>query len=304
MLQHLLVLILLSLSFLPSFAQEEGYAKAADHKIHYYKYGQKGTPIVIINGGPGMNCEGFKSLAKTLANKGYCSIIYDQRGTGKSTIVDPNTNNIRMDLMVDDLEALRTHLQLDSWVVMGQSFGGMLASYYATKHPYKIKGLILSASGGIDLGLFDDLNIQGRLTDAERDSLAYWTAKINMSGDSSYYAHYRRGLALAPAYLYNKKHVPIIAERLTQSNMEINRLVFQDLRRIEFNCADPLSNFKPPVLIIQGKQDIIGEKIAYKAANIFPNDTIVFMDKCGHYGWLDSPKIYFKSIKRFMDLVE
>ena len=52
-----------------------------------------------------------------------------------------------------------------------------------------------------------------------------------------------RQKSLAPAYLYNKKFVPHIAERLTQGNSEINELVFKDLFRIKYDCKKPLKNF-------------------------------------------------------------
>ena len=55
--------------------------------------------------------------------------------------------------MVDDLEVLRKQLQIRQWIVLGHSFGGMLACYYATLFPENIEGLILSSSGGIDLEL-------------------------------------------------------------------------------------------------------------------------------------------------------
>jgi proline iminopeptidase len=58
-----------------------------------------------------------------------------------------------MSMMVKDLECLRQHLRLDRWIILGHSFGGMLARYYATIHPQRITSLSLSSSGGIDLEL-------------------------------------------------------------------------------------------------------------------------------------------------------
>lgn len=114
-------------------------------KTHYEVYGT-GTPLLIINGGPGMNSIGFRPLAKQLGKK-YKAIIYDQRGTGKSSIENPDSENVTLDLMIQDIEELRKELKIDHWFVLCHSFGGMLGSYYATKHPESIQGLILSASG-------------------------------------------------------------------------------------------------------------------------------------------------------------
>lgn len=265
--------------------------------IHITTYGV-GEPILIINGGPGMNSEGFASLAQELG-KTNLAILYDQRGTGKSTMSEINSETITMDLMVVDIEVIREHFGFKNWVVLGHSFGGMLASYYLKKHPKRIKGLVLSGSGGFNLKITRNLNLLARLTEKERDSFNYWNRLISQ-GDTSYVARYNRGKYLAPAYVYNRKHVPVIAERLTQSNRTINRLVWQNMRAVDFDCSEAYKNFEKPVLIIQGKQDVMGNNIAKEAHKLLENSELVFLDECVHYGWLEQPDAYFKVIYQFM----
>ncbi len=247
-----------------------------------------------------MNSDGFAGLAAQLG-KDYETIIYDQRGTGKSTVENPDSTNITMKLMVEDIETLRKHLNIDSWIILGHSFGGMLASYYATFYPEHIKGMILSSSGGIDLGLLNNVgnNINSKLTKKELDEVKYWGEKID-NGDTSHYAKLQRGKALANAYVYNKKNIPAIAERLTQSKPLITDLVWEDLQRIKFDCSEKLSSFDKPVLIIQGKQDIVPESIAKKEHQVLKNSKLVLLDKCVHYGWLDRPDEYFNNINKFI----
>ncbi len=280
-------------------AQTEGSIKNGEATIHYKTFGA-GKPILIINGGPGMNSNGFTSLAQSLSQKNQ-TIIYDQRGTGKSIVAKVNDATITLQLMLSDIEVLRKHLKIKSWTILGHSFGGMLASYYAANYPANTNALILSASGGIDLELLDYLaqNIQKNLSPEDQKSLDYWNSKI-ADGDTSYKARLNRGTALAPAYIYNKEHTAVIAERLTQGNSEVNNLVWEDMRKIKFDCSAKLSTFKKPVLIIQGKQDIIEEKTALKAKRILKGSTVVFLDNCRHYGWLDAPAEYFNAIRIFL----
>ena len=278
-------------------AQEEHYIKDGENTIHLTTYGA-GEPILIINGGPGMSSEGFRGLA-TILGKTNQAIIYDQRGTGASTMKSINSVTITMDAMVADIEVIRKHLKIEKWVILGHSFGGMLASYYTSYYPDRTKGLILSSSGGLDMELFSEINIPARLTEQGRDSLNYWTRKI-ANGDSSYNAKLQRGKHLAPAYLYNKTFVPVVAERLTQGNMIINSLVFQDLRRIGFNCKPDLKNYKNPVLIIQGAHDIIPQWSGEKTHQLFPNSKLVMLDNTAHYGWLEQPELYFKNVFAFL----
>lgn len=282
-----------------AFAQTEGYSKNSDSSETYYKIFGKGEPLLIINGGPGMNSNGFEDMARTLAENQE-TIIYDQRGTGKSKLKELNSKTISMKLMADDIESLRKHLKIEKWSILGHSFGGMLASYYATVYPNRIKKLVLSSSGGVDLTLLSSPNlIEAGLSKVEKDSLDYWNNKIE-KGDTSHAARLGRGRAMAPAYVYDQKFVPIIAERLTQGNSTINGLLWSDMQKMHFDCKDKLKNFKNPVLIIQGKQDIISNEIGELAHKTLPNSKLILLENSKHYGWLDAKEKYFTEINSFL----
>lgn len=258
-----------------------------------------GNPILIINGGPGMNSEGFMDIAKEIAALNYQTIIYDQRGTGNSKLELIDSSTITMDLMVQDIEQLRIKLNIKKWTVFGHSFGGLLATYYASKNPNAIDKIIFSSSGGVNLNFLNYVSqrINANLTKEEQDSLTYYqNAKIPESERII-----KRAALLSKAYVYNKSKASLIANRLTQVNFKINSLVFQDLQRIKFDFTNKFKNFKKPVLVIQGRNDIISIETAKEIADSFGNANLVLIDKCGHYGWLDAKKIYMDSIKTFLE---
>lgn len=296
-----LTVIVCLLTMLFSNAQNDRILEYADGKIHIKTFGS-GDPILIINGGPGMNSEGFGPLAQSLSDN-HQTIIYDQRGTGQSEIGTIDRNSMTIDKMVEDIEVIREQLHFSEWIVMGHSFGGMLASYYTSKHPEKVKALILSSSGGVDLSLLNGLDIRSGLSETQRDSLNCWTRRIS-SGDTSQFARLQRGKYLAPAYLYNDEFVDAIAERLTQGNMAINSLIWQNMKSMDFDCKNGLKTFDQPVLIIQGKHDIIGQDIANNTHALFKNSTLTFIDKAAHYGCLENPEDYFGAIHRFLEVLE
>ncbi|HKJ48382.1 MAG TPA: alpha/beta fold hydrolase, partial [Christiangramia sp.] len=133
--RYLIIVFLLFCS--SGFSQERESFNIKDGVIAFQTFGE-GFPVLIINGGPGMNSRGFESLAKILSDNNR-TIIYDQRGTGESFLKDMNASNMTMDHMVEDIESLRDHLGYDNWIVFGQSFGGMLAYAYAAKYPERVK---------------------------------------------------------------------------------------------------------------------------------------------------------------------
>ncbi len=298
--KFLFLLVFFCISSRFGLGQKSQFITQSENTIHYRVFGE-GIPILIINGGPGMNSDGFAGLAETLG-KSYKTIIYDQRGTGKSKLNRVNSETISLELMAKDIETIRNELDLEEWLILGHSFGGILASYYTTKYPERVSGLILSSSGGLDLELFSSLNITARLTPLQRDSLNYWTRQIQ-NGDTTYYASLKRGKYLAPAYLNNKSFIPSVAERLTQGNSTINSLVYQNMRRINYDVSADLKTFSKPVLIMQGKHDIIPIAVSKKAHSIFKNSKLVVLPNSSHYGWLEDPKMYFSNIDSLINLI-
>lgn len=298
--EKILALIFIIFQSCTLFSQENQVFESPGAKLHYQTFGS-GTPLLILNGGPGMSSEGFIPLAKELS-KNNRTIIYDQRGTGQSKLQKIDASTVTMDLMVNDMEILREKLGIKRWIIMGHSFGGILAYYYATKYPDRVIAMIQSSSGGMDLSLLSNLNITETLSGTERDSLNFYSRKI-ANGDSSYETALKRGTFLAPVYVYDRKNIPDVAKRLTQGNGAINRLVWQDLRRLDYDTKTGLKEFDKPVLIIHGREDIVGLDIPKKAHEILPNSKLVILEKTRHYGWLDNPEMYFSEIQEFLNTV-
>ena len=118
------------------------------HSLYYDVSGNPdGVPAVFLHGGPGAGCS--PRCRRFFDPKFYRIVIFDQRGSGKST---PNASD---DLdgslventtpkLVDDIEKLRTHLGVDRWgLVLGGSWGSTLALAYAQSHPERCRSLLL-----------------------------------------------------------------------------------------------------------------------------------------------------------------
>jgi proline iminopeptidase len=82
--QRVMLILITVMIFWGSVFSQNSQLIPTNHGVIHYKIFGKGKPLVIINGGPGMNSEGFAGLAEQLAKEGFLCIIYDQRGTGKS----------------------------------------------------------------------------------------------------------------------------------------------------------------------------------------------------------------------------
>lgn len=111
------------------------------HELYVEQCGNpEGKPVVVLHGGPGAGCSPF--MRRFFDPKFYRIVLFDQRGAGKST---PNAGleaNTTWDL-VDDLEQIRTHLDIDKWQLFGGSWGSTLALLYAQKYPTRTSELVL-----------------------------------------------------------------------------------------------------------------------------------------------------------------
>jgi proline iminopeptidase len=121
---------------------DEGMLPVSDvHTIYYEQSGdEKGTPVVFLHGGPGGGT--VPEYRCFFDPKAYRIVLFDQRGSGRSTPHACLEENTTWHL-VEDIERIREHLGIDSWVVFGGSWGSTLALAYAQKHPERVRALVL-----------------------------------------------------------------------------------------------------------------------------------------------------------------
>ena len=111
------------------------------HEIYYEQCGNpQGKPGVYIHGGPGAGCN--PGQRRVFDPDQYRIILFDQRGCGKSQPKARIDNNTTWDL-VADMEKLRRHLGIRTWLVCGGSWGSTLSLAYAETHPGSVSELIL-----------------------------------------------------------------------------------------------------------------------------------------------------------------
>jgi len=126
----------------PLEARRTGFLRVSDlHEIYWEESGNpEGLPVVGIHGGPGGGSS--PEMRRFFDPTVYRIILIDQRGCGKSTPHSELEENDTWNL-INDLEAVRTHLSVDKWVLFGGSWGSTLALAYAVSHTEKVLGLIL-----------------------------------------------------------------------------------------------------------------------------------------------------------------
>lgn len=120
-------------------------------ETYYLQWGDlsKATPLICLHGGPGIPHHYLLPIAHLWKNHGIPVLMYDQIGCGQST----HFREKRMDgefwtpeLFMDELDNLKKHLGIETFDLLGQSWGGMLAAQYASTVPKGLRKLLICDS--------------------------------------------------------------------------------------------------------------------------------------------------------------
>ncbi|MGB5810309.1 MAG: prolyl aminopeptidase [Polyangiales bacterium] len=121
---------------------DSGHLRVDDlHSVYYEQCGNpKGKAAIFVHGGPG---GGSHPVHRRFWDPAvYRIVLFDQRGCGRSTPHAEIQNNTTWDL-IDDMERIRAHLDIDRWQLFGGSWGSTLSLAYAQRHPDRVTELVL-----------------------------------------------------------------------------------------------------------------------------------------------------------------
>ena len=247
--------------------------------------------LLLLHGGPGMDHSAYKPLMSPLADVAQL-IYYDHRGHGRSDPRPPE--EWTLDRWADDVVRLCDALGIVKPIVLGQSFGGMVAQHYLARRPQHPAKVILSSCSP-HLGLERKLAVFERLGGPQARAVAerYWRAP-----DDEAWAEYLR--VCLPLY----SRVPVGPERMGRTilNAEmLNAFSGEPLRQI--NLLPGLANAACPVLVIGGEDDPatpIEDQRDIAAA--LPPQWAEFhaVPGAGHGVWRERPEETFELLRRFM----
>jgi len=114
---------------------------SATHEVYFEECGNpQGQPAVFVHGGPGGGCAAWHR--RFFDPGAYRIVLLDQRGCGRSTPHACLEDNTTWHL-VQDMECLRTELDIEHWLVFGGSWGSTLSLAYAQTHPDNVSALVL-----------------------------------------------------------------------------------------------------------------------------------------------------------------
>ncbi len=251
--------------------------------------------LFLLHGGPGGDHAGFKSTVARLVD--VAQLVYvDHRGSGRSIPADPATYTLEEN--IEDVDALRDYLGLESICLLGSSYGGMVAQGYAIRYPQRVSNLVLCATAPSHRFLDDARRFVAERGTPEQQAVCerLWAGSFeSLDQVKEYYQ------AMGP--MYSTTHD---AEKAAESwgrgtrNFEQLNLGFRGFLR-EFDYTDQLSSIACPTLVLAGAHDwICSPNHSQEIAERIPRAHMKVFAKSAHNIAGDEPDEFLAAVRGFL----
>jgi proline iminopeptidase len=269
---------------MPAFTSPDGT------QLAYHVRGE-GPPLICLPGGPMQASAYLGDLGGLSAHRRL--VLLDFRGTGESAVPeDPAT--YRCDRLVDDVEALREHLGLDTVDLLGHSAGTNPALPYATRHPDRVARLVLVTPSMSAVGITVPPEIRRRTAQLRQDEPWFPVAFAALRDITSGRASADSWDAIAP-FLYGRWDETARAHHAAgaaQKNQQAASV---------FAADGAFAGCTAPTLVLAGQVDLNSPSPAVsELAGLFPRAEFVEVSGAGHFPWLDDPQAFTAATAGFL----
>jgi proline iminopeptidase len=221
--------------------------------------------------------------------------LYDQRGTGQSTAIQPGEACTLFDQLLD-LEALRSHLGVEQIDVVGHSWGGYLGMAYTARYGQRVRRLMLVASAAPRIQdtvtLFQDIFPEV----TERREQLRFAMRL---GDSAALQAAERLYFSMLCYAPEQRERYLALADPTDLRLAVAQTLTADLQR--YDLTPELPNFRQPTLVITGRFDSnVAPAVAYKIHKTIPHSQFVVFEQSGHLPFFEEPEAFVQTVAHFL----
>lgn len=292
-------------------------------RIGYFKINsveaEKKNPVIYLHGGPGGKIvdEVIETL-KPLSEKGHDLYFYDQIGSGHSARLE-DIKAYSVERHQNDLREIVSKTGSEKVILIGHSWGALLAINYIEDYDETVEKIILTGPGPI---LPVNKKMKGEIAP---DSLSLKEPQFsNKEGNEKIY-DWRSKLILKWAYLFNSKLASdkeaddfftyLNTELVKSTDCEVDEqkkfkggvgyyshiMTVKSFRKVA-DRRDKLRKLDVPILIIRGQCDNQKWGFTKEYLDIFKNSKLSIINGAGHDLIGGDRKQYYTLIDEFLHL--
>lgn len=296
----------------------EGYLPYLGHRTYYRVVGDLEeslasgrVPLVTLHGGPG-STHNYMELLDCVADDGRAIVSYDQIGCGKSYL-EGHPELWDVETWLGELEALVAWLNLRRFHLLGQSWGGMLALTYLTRHVATV-GADRGACSVVLSSTLPSSQLWGREQHRMARQLPAdeWAALREAEGTGDFSgAAYQRAIdhymGLHCADLSYGPDAPECLRRPKRSGAESYAVAWGPNELMptgtlsQWDVTDRLPDIQTPTLIISGTDDLCTPLIAKTMFDALPNARWELLEGCRHMCYADDHERYVSLLRAWLD---
>ncbi len=267
----------------------------------YVETDGEGIPMVLINGGPGGTHHYFHPYFSRAAE--FAKVIYyDQRGCGLSDYEPGDGYTIQQ--AANDLENLRKALDLEQWVVVGYSYGGLLAQLYATQFPESLAGLVLVSSAISAHVELEPTRQYDFISEEEQDRMQEINQIPGLTREQRIFNRYLNGdWKQQTFYRPSKERITELARYEWIHDRGFREGIIGSMRPLDLEGA--FHRFPVPTLIFEGKWDLTWNTDKPEVIhNNHPNAEMIVFEQAGHSPYADQPDEFFSELQKFVESLD
>jgi proline iminopeptidase len=281
-----------------------GATQSTDVPLYWCTYGSPSTPkMLVLHGGPGAHHDYLlpQMLELTGAGGGRELLFYDQRGGGRSKTSDQQP--ITWQTQADDVAAVLRELAVETAVIVGYSWGGLLALLYASEAARRgsrqPRALVLIDPAPVSRVFRAQFEAEFARRQASPD-VQQLRAELAQSGlrERDMDAFRQRNFEISVAGYFAQ---PRAATDLTPFRVmaRVQQSVWDSLGDFDLVADGRLALIESRTLIVHGRQDPIPLASSAECARAMKAELVVLEDS-GHVPYVEQPDMLFSAIDAFL----
>jgi proline-specific peptidase len=292
-------------------APREGYLGTPDGvRLFYRIVGDGSDKLIVLHGGPANSMDSILPDLEPLAH-GRTVIYYDQRGNGRSELIN-DPDKLSISKHVEDLETVRKFFKLDKVALLGNSWGGMLAAFYAVAHPDRVERMVLHSPGEptrSSMVKADEemlARLDRHLSPQQKERYAFLADPqhwIDAEDPKALCREYYQ--LLLPFYVADPRSISRLKgdvcsapDDAVRRQLLVNEQIVNSLG--DWNLLPSLGAVDSPVLIVYGTADPAAPETPGAWAKALPNSRLLVIDDAGHLPHVDQPALFFSAVETFL----